>query len=420
VPPPRGMIVTALLLLLKATAAAGGGGGGPAGTEDTTPHLQRKQQQLAAAAVVFEPPVKVGESNFSHFWMPSSVFKGNGDDLILSIDMAGDGKACPTPGHPQNCSMLYRSQNLGRSWAPVYGNVPGMALPIPQRRSVGNVRTFNFASEPTATAGDFQIFSAMWHDTPSGVVRVNKESIMVKLTGFPALAGPPAASGNAVRLRRDPTQLIGTMYGRLNASNRGCHPFEGKNAPPWPGCNSNFFIASSDEGNSWAFRSHIDWDPATMSPKAEGITESSVTELLDGRLLSVFRLQSNLPLYSSLSSDVGHTWSKPRQTTAWSVYPSVRALPNGALVLTSGRPGLGLWISFDQSFTWQFHNLCTQHNRLFPDLLYHYEQTEVAVQNVSSTGTWPMQTKAYVGLVVLGCKQSSCSILLTYHLRNKV
>eukprot|EP01043_Picozoa_sp_COSAG02_P111155 COSAG02_NODE_47305_length_342_cov_0.781893_1_plen_71_part_10 len=67
-----------------------------------------------------------------------------------------------------------RSQNSGKSWARVYGDVPGMALPIPQTGEPGKVRTYNFDAKPAAAAaaaaavaggGGFEIFSAMWLDT---------------------------------------------------------------------------------------------------------------------------------------------------------------------------------------------------------------------------------------------------------------
>ena len=48
------------------------------------------------------------------------------------------------------------------------------------------------------------------------------------------------------------------------------------------------------------------------------------------------------------------------------------------------------------------------------DARYHYQQTELEVQNASSPGTWPMQTKAYVGMEVLGCEGAACDVLITY------
>ena len=76
---------------------------------------------------------------------------------------------------------------------------------------------------------------------------------------------------------------------------------------------------------------------------------------------------------------------------------------------------------------WEFHNLCAVHNRLMepgsPGIrntsAYLYQQTEVSVENHSSPGTWPPQTKAYLGMVVLdetesACHGGSCDLLIAY------
>ena len=52
--------------------------------------------------------------------------------------------------------------------------------------------------------------------------------------------------------------------------------------------------------------------------------------------------------------------------------------------------------------------------RRYPDTALHYAATELAVVNASSPGTWPMQTKAYLGMVELGCEGKACRVLLTY------
>ena len=382
----------------------------------------------------FHPPTLVGESNWSHFWMPATIFKGVGGDLIMSIDLAGDGKPCPPPGHPQNCSALYRSSNGGASWAIVYGNIPGMALPIPQptsRPDAAETRVYNFASTATGHPGSFSIFSSVWQDSAAaGIQRVDAESIDVSMTGFPPMAGTksgPAASGNVVLLAGvSPPTNIGTFYGLLRNSSHSCHPYEGASAPPWPGCDSAFFAASTDYGRSWAYRSHIDWIPP-MSTKAEGLTESSITQLRNGMLLSVFRLQCNLPLYKAFSTDHARSWSTPERTNTWAVYPQLRTLPNGAVVLASGRPGLGFWTNYaGDGVEWEFHNLCAVHNQLLEPSsgvqnrsAYLYQPTEVSVQNCSSPGTWPPQTKAYLGMVLLdetepSCRGGSCDLLIAY------
>ena len=61
-------------------------------------------------------------------------------------------------------------------------------------------------------------------------------------------------------------------------------------------------------------------------------------------LLALFRLQSNLNLWQAISTTGGRTWSHPRETQAWAVFPQLRTLRNGAVVLTAGRPAIGLWV----------------------------------------------------------------------------
>ena len=60
--------------------------------------------------------------------------------------------------------------------AHVYGALPGMALPIPQLQRPGHTRTYNFGARATAAAGEYEVFSAMWLDSPAGVPRWGHKS----------------------------------------------------------------------------------------------------------------------------------------------------------------------------------------------------------------------------------------------------
>ncbi len=91
-------------------------------------------------------------------------------------------------------------------------------------------------------------------------------------------------------------------------------------------------------------------DPIGNTRKDVGFSEPTVVELSDGRLLCVARstLETVLtPLYKSISSDEGKTWSKPEAFTPNGVDPSLIRLGNGTLVLISGRPGVQLRFCFD-------------------------------------------------------------------------
>ena len=48
------------------------------------------------------------------------------------------------------------------------------------------------------------------------------------------------------------------------------------------------------------------------------------------------------------------------------MWPQLLLLSNGVLALSSGRPGLGLWVSADGSGdSWVFTNVAKEHNRHF-------------------------------------------------------
>jgi hypothetical protein len=51
----------------------------------------------------------------------------------------------------------------------------------------------------------------------------------------------------------------------------------------------------------------------------------------------------------------------------YSVWPQLLLLQNGALVLSSGRPGLGFWVSPHGDGTlWTGYDVCKEHTKLAP------------------------------------------------------
>ena len=92
-----------------------------------------------------------------------------------------------------------------------------------------------------------------------------------------------------------------------------------------------------------------------------------------------------------------------------------------AVVLTAGRPGIGLWLADGRSagagpepLSWRFHNLAREHNALAgakgpadPTILY--PAPELAVVNATSVTSTPPITKAYTGLAFVGCEAAATS-----------
>lgn len=98
---------------------------------------------------------------------------------------------------------------------------------------------------------------------------------------------------------------------------------------------------------------------------------------------------------------------------AWSVFPQIRRLRSGALVLTGGRAGLFLWVNADGTArSWTRVNLAAAHNRLLaaqPELLF----SEACV---NITGPYQPRpdvagTTSYTGMAVL---DDADAILVSY------
>jgi len=115
-----------------------------------------------------------------------------------------------------------------------------------------------------------------------------------------------------------------------------------------------FFYRSQDFGRTWRVQGRILYQPDLeadpQGASRDGFTEPSFEILRDGSLLCVLRTTDGLgvgPMYVSRSTNLGKTWSKPVAFAKNGVLPRLLLLGNGALVLSSGRPGANLRVSFD-------------------------------------------------------------------------
>ncbi len=113
---------------------------------------------------------------------------------------------------------------------------------------------------------------------------------------------------------------------------------------------SNYFFSgvlrSTDEGNSWNFLSRISDEEFDSNA---GYTEPAMVELQDGNLLVLMRKNEHNflgPLAQSKSDDGGASWTPPTVIVDHGVDPMVIKLSSGALVASSGRPGVYLLVDF--------------------------------------------------------------------------
>jgi hypothetical protein len=138
-------------------------------------------------------------------------------------------------------------------------------------------------------------------------------------------------------------------------------------------------VTSSDNGHTWGqpvtvgyqhmLARGLDPDSGKLSYATvpavtqEGFCEADFTRAPNGDLVCAMRTGGRIPvgyarifptpLYVSLSSDEGKTWSPPHQVADRGVCPYLVTLENGLIACTYGRPGSYIAFSDDHGKTWK-------------------------------------------------------------------
>lgn len=117
---------------------------------------------------------------------------------------------------------------------------------------------------------------------------------------------------------------------------------------------------SNDNGHIWQRQSVISYvsnsaDSLKLDEFADGFSEPSIIKIKNGDLICVIRSTNGLgnkPIYQSRSIDEGLNWSSPSIIISYGVKPQIIQLGNGLLVLSTGRPGIKLFVSDNNGLTW--------------------------------------------------------------------
>ena len=166
-------------------------------------------------------------------------------------------------------------------------------------------------------------------------------------------------------------------YGRIIELKNGevlC-PIWGKrrSEEPW----RSGVLRSRDGGVTWGEHRTIGYDsgavPIGRGTGAEvhcaGFNETSLVELVDGRLLAILRQQgvkgARRDLYRSISTDGGWSWTEPEQFRLWGTSPSLHLHASGVIMLgyrnhrgnpqDLNAPGVAVSFSRDAGETWGDH-----------------------------------------------------------------
>ena len=101
-------------------------------------------------------------------------------------------------------------------------------------------------------------------------------------------------------------------------------------------------IRTDDGGRNWRFLSVI---AHSEEIGVEGFCEPVVVRLANGDLLCAMRVGG--PLHLARSTDEGRTWDEPQVVADHGVDPDLLLMKSGVLVLSYGRPNVGLRFSAD-------------------------------------------------------------------------
>ena len=353
--------------------------------------------QNPAYTVAFGAPALVGSSNATHFWFPSSVLqlgagKASAATVLQGVSRHGDGKTDAKSA----AGMTLLTRDGGRTYSQVPASGPFPLLPesplfSKRAQSLDNFSSINgFHCSNASCSGNV----VRWHATPDAELKP-VEYLPLRVSGvLPQLLS--AVDGERPIKLRDGSILLAT-YGFASDAKLTCS----KELPDHR-CYSIFFFSLPDPAahpTAWRYLSRIDHTDAMSERGAtvEGPCEPAIVQLPgdDDRILSVFRVNSFTSHWAAISRTGGRDWGTPFPTkVTWAVSPNLLALRSGAVVLTSGRPGVGLWVtSFpdrgSDAHTWQYHDVLAAHNAGVSDPAHRYPAADASVQNASShDSTW--------------------------------
>jgi hypothetical protein len=308
-------------------------------------------------------------------------------ELIVTYTMVPD-----TNDNPFNLSGFQISRDAGETWGPrstIIAEHQSMIYVPEDDDSLMAIPSYLYQRTP----GDERNFRAAYTRFEDGGRRVVIEPDGLQVVDWPWAAElikgvtPPENwlaglffDGNAIRING---HLIASAY------------FEKKGETVF----SSVILASEDDGHTWRYFSTVA-DPSMLpaSPKnPEGPNEISMIQLADGDLMAVFRAGGGpgWPLWRAYSNDGGRTWSKPESLQAQSAEPRLKRIANGTILLSTGRPGIFLWLSTDVRATnWQSVDIGAHHNRWARDPSYR-----ISAVPQRGTSQIPDTTTSYTQMV---------------------
>ena len=322
---------------------------------------------LSGVTVHLGEPIQAMAS-VGHGWFPSLAQFPTGE-LLLAYSLAAD-----TNENQVDLSGYQVSADGGHTWTPRYDILPEHQpmIYVPQADgALFAIPAYLYAVNPA----DPYNFCGAATTFEQGGRRVIFEPQGVRLVDWPwpvkVLPNPYRTNYHRVNLCFDGDALL--VDGRLLATLYGAKADDA--------FYSVVIASSADGGRTWRYLSTVAGPEAVpqAEPRGHGPGEPSLVQLANGDLMCVMRMGGGaaFPLRRSYSTDGGRTWSTPDILPAVSVEPSLKRLQNGVLALSTGRPGIWLWLSTDErGAEWQAIDVLAHHNQWAPNAGYQMTSTQ--------------------------------------------
>jgi hypothetical protein len=354
-------------------------------------------------SVTFSIPALVGSANLSapngsSFWFPAiSIPTGIAGHVAQHITLSGDGGGgCEFEGRSnQVCEQIMITRDGGRTYHVTKkirdgtsGNFNGygdLGSWVPPKKGAkvkaGEFQAISGCNNCFARPGGSLVepaFLQTWLDTGSNLTLTRNVSVTYKDTPA-AFMGKCGQKGSLCGFSSPDQSIVRTSDSSLLMALYG-HSADGyMNGSLY----TTAFYSSSDDGLTWNYASRMDVTAAMvnhMEGPGEGPCEPSMATLADGRVLAAFRLGGSHPLWLAYSSDNGKSWTDPAPaqgrkaaespgtaSAVYAVWPQLLMLSNGVLVLASGRPGIGFWVSPQaDGASWVGYDVEAEHSRNLP------------------------------------------------------
>ena len=347
----------------------------------------------ALPGVELEPPRLVGSSNNSatHYWFPSNmavVF--NESHLLLDARLADDcsdyfcnkTNTCKSSDPSHQVSL---STDGGSTFTPMW-EVGGSSPWSPGLNSRPFLGSCTVVLNDTARLSLYQ--GKIWSPWKSKAAVFNLDSVVglrwqiaeraVSYGGAEGVCGTGHLWGqNAIEIQNDRAHDRNLLLSAQCDVKVGRGPTERKEATA--------LIFSSSDGYDWELKSTVPVIAPAGVPPCTSPGENTIVELTGHRLLLVARCGDGQQLLGWVSTDKGSTWRRHKMPDNMrGVMPVAIRMDNSAVVMTTGRGGLALWLNAKgDGEEWELTNLSEKHN-----LLIH--------QNSKLNGTSLQYTDAWV------------------------